>query len=226
MRSVSVSFDLDDVESERAFLETYMMAAWDRFQAHEALDCAWFWRYGNTSQHGTVQLEGGETLEGGGVILVVNGDPTPEPIVDAEKPRWKSLEDDGVLRGWDTNWFRPEYENARAKAVENFGPVGGEWAYRMRPLVSRFTLDVVAEFDERLPPVGDRTDANPLPVGFWATIHFTMKQHGYDWYDETEACVKAIENRLQSLAAFHGVEAARDQLDALLADLEAVEVDG
>lgn len=223
MRSAQVTFDLADRAAERTFLETYMIDAWNRFQASEAFDRGWFWRFGNTSDHGPVELEGGNTLEGGGVILVLNGEPSPEPVLDAERSRWHDLEADGPLDGFDVTWFHPEYENARQKAIENFGEIGGDRAYRLRPLASRTTLDVLEEFDDRLPAVGESSEHDPLPVGYWTTIHFLMKQSGYDWYDEIEACTRAIENRLSSLAVFHGDDAARDAHQTALDDLRGVE---
>lgn len=219
MRSAQVTFDLADRVAERSFLEEYMIDAWDRFPTHDAFDRAWFWRFGNTSDHDPIELEGGTTLEGGGLILVLNGDPTPDPVLDTERSRWRDLEADGYVDGWDVTWFHPEYENARQKAVENFGHVGGDRAYRLRPLVSRMTLTVLEEFDDRLPAVGDTSEDNPVPVGYWATIHYLMKQSGYDWFDEIEACTKDIENRLDSLAAFHGTEAAREAKADALSDL-------
>lgn len=225
MRSAQATFHLDGPERELEFLRTYMVPAWDRFRAHEAFDCGWFWRFGNAGRHGPVELEGGTTFEDGGVILVLNGSPTPEPLVEQERSRWDDLESRGVLDRWNSQWFHPEYETAREKAVENFGPVGGDWAYRMRPMVSRFTLDLLVEFQEVLPAVGEETEDNPVPVGFWALIHFLMKQHGYDWYDEIDACTKAIENRLRSLAAFHGSDAAREELETVLAALEQVDIE-
>jgi hypothetical protein len=223
MRSAQVTFDLTDREAERSFLESYMIDAWDRFRTHDEFDRAWFWRFGNTSEHGAVELEGGTTLEGGGVVLVLNGDPTPEPVLDAERSRWNDLESEGRIEGWDVTWFHPEYENAREKATENFGAVGGDRAYRLRPLASRMTLSVLEEFDERLPAVGKPSEEDPVPVGYWTTIHFLMKQSGYDWYDEIEACTRAIQNRLTSLAAFHGDEAARDAKADALAELREFE---
>lgn len=224
MRSCNVTFGLDDLESERTFLEEYMISAWDRFQSHDEFDCAWFWRYGNTSRHGPIELEGGQTLKDGGVNLVVNGDPTPEPILEQERSRWRDLESEGIIRSWDTNWFHPKYENAREKAVQNFGRVGCDRAYRLRPIASEFTLALLTEFDERFPAVGTQTDDNPVPVGFWVMIHFMMKQQGYDWYNEIDACTKAIENRLQSLASFHGEDVACEKLDEVITGLQSLDL--
>ncbi|WP_247729838.1 hypothetical protein [Halovivax limisalsi] len=158
------------------------------------------------------------------MILVLNGE-SLDRLVEAERSHWEAVRADGPLEDWETKSFEPAYESARAKSIENFGAVGGERAYRLRPLASRFTLDVLAAFDEDLPAVGESSEANPVPIGFWATIHYLMKQNGYDWYEEIDACTAAIENRLRSLAAFHGEAAAREALDDALAELRDVELD-
>lgn len=219
MRSTQVTFSMAR-ERERQFLEEYMVDAWNRFEAHGSVDSAWFWRFGQTSRHDPVELEDGTVLDGGGVILVVNGDPDPSPAIDAEREYWEALESEGLLDTWETKGFRPAYENARQKMIENFGQRGGELAYKLRPLATRTTLGLLETFDEDLPAVGEATDDNPLPVGDWVLIHFLMKQSGHDWYEEIDACRRAIRNRLRSLAEFHGATEARRELDTVIEELE------
>ena len=48
-----------------------------------------------------------------------------------------------------------------------------------------------------------------------------MIQAGYDWYDETAACQKAMQNRLKSIASYRGADAAREEYERLLAEWEA-----
>lgn len=225
MKSVQLTFHLADGERELEFLREYLTPAWERFQAHEAFDCGWFWRFEGARERGPVELEDGTTVEDGGVIVVLNGEPTPEPIFEDERDRWSALEDQGVIDGWESTWFHPEYENAREKARRNFGPVGGDRAYRMRPLASRFSLELLAEFDGRLPAVGTETADDPVPIGYWALIHFLAKQYGYGWDEEIDACTKAIENRLRSLSTFHGEDVARERLEDVLGNLEAVDLE-
>lgn len=224
MQSTQVTFGMAR-ERERAFLETYMIDAWDRLAASEAVDSAWFWRFGQTSRHDPIELEDGTVLDDGGVILVINGSPDPQPAVESERDRWRALENDGLLDTLEVKGFRPDYDNARAKMIENFGPEGGKLAYQLRPLATRTTLGLLETFEDDLPAVGEPTDDNPLPVGDWVLIHFLMKQNGHDWYEEIDACRRAIRNRLQSLAQFHGGATAREELDSLIAELEALRED-
>ncbi|MFB6211141.1 MAG: hypothetical protein ABEI76_06360, partial [Halobacteriales archaeon] len=123
---------------------------------------------------------------------------------------------------WAVKDFRPAYENARAKLIENFGERGGALSYRLRPLASRTTLGLLETFDEDLPAVGDPTPENPVPVGEWVLIHYLMKQNGHDWYDEIDACQRAIRNRLRSLAQFHGARTARAELETVIEELQAL----
>ena len=95
--------------------------------------------------------------------------------------------------------------------------------------VYRATVEAVADDPQQmeailraqnLPPVGEPTDKNPVPVGEWVLLHLLMKQNGHDWHEEIDACRKAIHNRVQSLRSFHGPETALEALDSVIADLE------
>ena len=101
--------------------------------------------------------------------------------------------------------------------------MGGEREYRLKPLSARFALDYYREFDEALPVLGEGGADDPAEVGFWAHLHFAMIQCGYDWYDETDACLKGLRNRLKSLAAYRGADAAREEYDRLAAEWDAYE---
>lgn len=221
MQSTQVTFGMAR-EREREFLRTYMVDAWDRLEASDHVESAWFWRFGQTSRHDPIELEDGTVLDGGGVILVVNGDPDPAPAIEDERERWQALADGDLLDTWEVKGFRPDYDNARAKMIENFGQEGGALAYRLRPLATRTTLGLLETFDEDLPAVGEATEDNPLPVGEWVLIHYLMKQNGHDWYEEIDACRRAIRNRLRSLSEFHGEEAARDELETVIEELEGL----
>ncbi|MFC6825801.1 hypothetical protein [Halopelagius fulvigenes] len=117
------------------------------------------------------------------------------------------------------------YDSLLEQQQDAKGEAGGEWDYRLKPLVSEFSLSYLREFGETLPPVGDERDGNPLAFGFWAVIHYAMIQCGYDWYEETAACGKAMRNRLKSVAAYRGADAAREEYDRLPAELEAYEAE-
>lgn len=213
MSSTQVTFEFEDMESERRFLQQYMVSAWDRFEEMDAFESGWFWRHGRVGRHG---IDG---LEEGKIIFVING--TPQPVIEQEREYWEEHKAEGELTGWSTRTFHPEYEDSLDKLQQNFGEVGGRRNYRLRTLAPRFTLEILQEFEEPLPAVGEPTDENSLPVNFWVLIHYLMKQSGYDWYDEIDASTKAIKNRLRSLADFRSEEEAQRQLQETIEELEA-----
>lgn len=213
MPSTQVTFEFEEREDERRFLRRYMVSAWERFEGMDAFESGWFWRHGRTGRHG---IDG---LEEGRIIFVING--TPRAVIERERDHWEERKANGELTDWSTRTFEPEYEDSLDKLQRNFGRVGGRRNYRLRTLAPRFTLEILREFEEPLPAVGESTDENPLPVNFWVLIHYLMKQCGYDWYDEIDASTKAIKNRLRSLSEFRSEDEARSQLRKTIDELEA-----
>lgn len=229
-RTTQVTFDLPDTERELEFLQAYMVPAWERFDASDAFESGWFWRAGNFARHDLADLNREdhdlERLEPGMITFVINGD--PDAVIETEREYWQKFERDGLLAGWETQSFQPTYRNAREKLHEKYGREGGDRVYVLRQLAAAVTMDLLAAFDEPLPAVGEPTEENPVPVGFWAMTHFLMKPQGYDWYQEIDACSKAIRNRARSLAAFTSEDEARDVLDGVIRELEMAkeELDG
>lgn len=227
MQSTQITFLLPDSEAEQTFLREYMVPAWDRFEESEAFESGWFWPAGDFAAHGTPELSRErhdlERLEEGQIVFVINGD--PEQIIDRERDHWEAYREDGLLTEWECRSFEPEYRNVRAKQHEKYGEEGGDRAYLLRSIVADASVDVLAATDSRLPAVGEPTEHNPVPVGFWTVIHYLMKQQGYDWYAEIDACTQSIENRLRSLATFHGEAAAREELESVIERLESVDLE-
>ena len=93
--------------------------------------------------------------------------------------------------------------------------------YRLKPITARSSIDLLSEFNEQLPIVGTPDEGDPIPIGFWALIHVLMAQNGYDWYDEVEACTRAITNRIRSLSAYESEEEAYKLLSGAIENLEA-----
>jgi hypothetical protein len=210
-------------EYERAFLREYLPAAWDRFDEHDAVEAVHFWRFGNAVDHDPpAELAEGVVLDDGGVILVVTGDPDPTPAVEAERDRWQRLREDGLLDSWTVEPWDGPHSNAREKIVDNLGSVGGDRSFRLRQVAAGTTVELLREFETDLPAVADATEDNPTGVGDWVLIHYLMKQNGHDWYDEIDACRKAIENRAWSLAAFYDHATARDAVETAIDELRAV----
>ena len=140
--------------------------------------------------------------------------------IDTERPRWEELRADGPLESYETKGFRPIFNNACQKTIENFGEAGSDLAYRFRPIAAGVTVELLREFDEDRLAVGESAPENPYPIGDWVPIHYLLKQNGHDWYDEIDACQRAITNRIRSLAGFHDATMARAALGETIDEFE------
>lgn len=210
MAGADVEFLFDSPADEARFVAEYLADASPRFEAADSWKTGWFWSYG--------QFEPYDSGPDGGLVqLVFEGE--PDRLVESESSRWDGFEG---LDSWNVNRYREEgYESLLEQQLDAKGDVGGRWDYRLKPLVSRFSLAYRREFDEPLPVVGDEGEETPKGFGFWAVIHYAMVQCGYDWYEETSACGKAMANRLKSIASYRGADAARAEYERLLAEWEA-----
>ncbi|UIO99968.1 hypothetical protein Hbl1158_00945 [Halobaculum sp. CBA1158] len=212
MSGADIEFRFESTDDEERFVREYLPDAWTRFETADYWETGWFWRYG-----GFAEYDSGP--DGGLVRLVLEGD--PDGIVDAESPRWDAFEG---LDSWELRRYEETdegYDSLLAQQRDAKGRVGGEREYLLKPLAARFVLDYYRTFEESLPAVGEAADENPAGVGFWAHLHFAMIQAGYDWYDETEACLKGLRNRLKSLASYRGGDAARREYERLREDWQA-----
>lgn len=212
MAGASIEFRFDSITAEARFVRTYLADAWDRFEASDDWETGWFWSYRQFAQY-----ESGP--DDGLIRLVFEGD--PDGIVERESSEWDEF--DG-LRSWSLRRYEDEgYDSLLEQQKDAKGEIGGEWEYRVKPIVTRFSLSYLHEFEEPLPAVGDERDENPIELGFWAALHDAMVQCGYDWYEETAACQKAMQNRLKSIASYRGADAARDEYERVLAEWRAHE---
>ena len=212
MAGATLTFAFEDVEQEDRFVTNYLCPAWERFGAVDWFETGWFWRYGQFDEY---DVDYGPSVE-----LVFEGD--PDAFSDAERDRWTELQDDGILESWTLERYEPDFESLLAQQRDAKGEAGGQLEYRLKPLTTRFALEMARAFDERIPPVGTESEANPIPIGFWVVIHYAMLQNGYDWYDEIDAASKAIRNRCRSLAHYADSEAAVDALETVVDDLETL----
>ncbi|WP_143105154.1 hypothetical protein [Halogeometricum rufum] len=210
MSGATLVFEFDSPADEEQFIRDYLTEAWNRFETNEYWETGWFWRYRQFAEY-----ESGP--DGGLVRLVFDGD--ADELVEQEADRWDKH---SGLASWRLLRYEDEeYESLFDQQTDTRGELGGEWEYRMKPLLSRFALAYYREFENTLPPVGEKSDENPLGLGFWSAFHNLMVQCGYNWYDETEVCQRAMKNRLKSIASYRGAEAAREEYQRLLDDWQA-----
>lgn len=212
MAGATVEFHFDSTLDEERFIREYLTRAWERFETVKYWETGWFWSYRQFAQYETGP-------DGGLVRLVFEGD--PDGLIDHESSRWDEFEG---LSSWEVERYEDlGYGSLLEQQQDVKGEVGGEREYRLKSLLPHFSLAYSSEFEEALPAVDEESPENPLQLGFWAVIHDMMVQCGYDWYDETAACQKAMKNRLKSLAAYRGADAAREEYERLLAEWEAYE---
>lgn len=205
MAGADVEFRFESVDDEARFVRSYLPDAWDRFDRSDHWETGWFWAYRQFATY-----DAGP--DGGLVRLVFEGD--PNALVEAEADRWAAF--DG-LESWEPRRYDElGYDSLLDQQRDAKGEVGGEWEYRVKPLVARFSLAYLRAFEEPMPAVGSEGEANPKGLGFWAALHDALVQCGYDWYDETDACLKAMQNRLKSIASYRGADAAREEYHRLL----------
>lgn len=214
MAGADIEFRFESIEDEEQFVREYLTDAWPRFEESEFWDTGWFWAYRQFAQY-----ESGPDC--GLVRIIFEGD--PDAVLESETDHWNRF--DG-LKSWTLRRYEETddgYESLLEQQRDAKGEVGGEWEYRLKPLTARFALSYLREFEAELPAVAEQTDENLPGIGFWTMYHDAMVQCGYNWYDETDACLKGMKNRLKSLASYEGADAAREEYDRLLAEWETYE---
>lgn len=206
MAGATVTLQFESSDDEARFCREFLPDAWDRFLTSAYWEAGWFWAYR--------QYEPYDWGPAGGLVrLVFEGD--PDALVASERDRWRAFEG---LDEWElARYEEMGYDSLLEQQRDAKGEREGEWEYRLKPLVSAFTLAYYREFENALPVVaeGNEDEANETPFGFWTVIHNAMAQSGYDWYEETRACQQALQNRLKSLAAYRGADAAREEYERI-----------
>lgn len=221
MAGVQIEFQFESVDGEDRFLREYLIDAWERFDASDFFETGWFWRVSQFAEYV-------DTIDSGFVLLVFDGD--ADDLIAAEREHWRNFEG---LDSWEVSLYEsmdlwdeeaPDgYSSVLDEEMARKGNIGGEWQYRLLPLAARFSLAYLREFDDSLPAVGDVSETNRTGVGFWTHLHYTMLQCGYDWYDETDACLKGMKFRLKTLVSDLDADAARTEYRRITTEWEAYE---
>jgi hypothetical protein len=202
---VTIELRFTDAAAERRFLTSVLPAAWERYETSEYWKQGWFWSYGQFAGHDVGP-------DGGLVRLVFEGD--PDALLAAERERWAAF--DGLVDWSVERYDEAGFESLLAQQRAAKGSRGGRWAYRYKPLTARLALSVREAFDGSLPAAPEQTAENTHGLGMWSLVHALYVQCGYDWYDETDASLRAMQNRLKSIASYRGADAAREEYRRLL----------
>lgn len=214
MSGATIDLHFEDSAAERRFLSGYLPEAWDRYEASEYWEQGWFWPYSQVRSYDV-------GVDGGLVRLVFDGD--PDGVLSAEQHHWEDFEG---LTDWELRRYDEEgFQSLHAQQVDAKGEVGGDWEYRYKPLTAKLALAYRQEFDEGLPPSGERTEANPGGIGMFGLVHALFVQSGYDWYEENDAYLRGLQNRLKSIAAYRGEGAAREEYERIREEWARFEAD-
>ncbi|WP_254531929.1 hypothetical protein [Natrinema gelatinilyticum] len=65
------------------------------------------------------------------------------------------------------------------------------------------------------PAAPGQGDDERIGIGMWSLMHAVFVQCGYDWHDETDACLRAMQTRLKSIARYRGEAAAQDEYERI-----------
>jgi hypothetical protein len=153
----------------------------------------------------------------GSVGMTVLGE--SDAFLENEEPKWREYQDAGVVQEWNVQ--RRSREQFRAA----FGENGGEITERLMPLAERMAAVVYDEFDnlDDLPEAVDTFPEESLNVGGWVVPHhIAYASLDYSAAEEISMHKAGIEEDLKLLAEYEGEETVDEQLDSLLADLEAM----
>lgn len=200
-------FRTPDIETERQFVDEYILDAVERMDA--AADCEKF-----------IFIRAGHSpsLDGGAVVVDIYGD--PDAVIERETPRWDALVDDGPLREWEH-----EEIDLPGLIADEFGEQGVVLHEELRDLASRTAPVILGEFQSPPAVVDAFPEEDTDQVGWYRLLHFLCNHQGYDLDVEREAYLKNLEGYLETKAQTDGVDAAQATADEYVDRLEQVRAD-
>lgn len=200
-------FRTPDIETERQFVDEYILDAVERMDAAEDCEKFIFIRAGHAP-----------SLDCGAVVVDIYGD--PDAVIERETQRWNSLVDDGPLREWE----HEEIDLPNLLADE-FGEQGVVLHEELRDLASRMAPLVLDDFQSPPAVVDAFPEEDGSPVGWYRLLHFLCNHQGYDIDVEREAYLKNLETSIDTKAQIDGVDAAQATVDEYVEQLEQVRDD-
>jgi len=90
--------------------------------------------------------------------------------------------------------------NDYALEVDKFGEAGSKIASKLFEIGSRAAFDYMDKFPDRIHPIDTTKEKGKVPVGTWILIHALLQNIGHNSSDEMNACLFAINNRIDALA--------------------------
>jgi hypothetical protein len=200
-------FTTPSVETERAFLDEYVLDAVERLESMAACEHVIFIRAGHDP-----------TVDGGCVIVDIYGN--PEVVRKQERERWNALVAEGPL----TEWERTDTDVPGGLA-DYYGTEGVRFHERIRALASRLAPLTLRTFDSPPAPVDEFPEEDGEPVGFSRLFHLLCNHQGYTPSEELAATMNNLETSLDTQAQIEGVDAAQQQIDEYIERLDQVRED-
>jgi hypothetical protein len=200
-------FTTPDIETERQFIDEYILDAVERMDAHEACEKFIFVRAGHDP-----------SLDEGAVIVEFYGE--PETIIDQETERWESLVSDGPLSEW-------ERQDVAVPDVlaEHYGEQGVVLHEELRHLATQMAPLALSAFESPPDAVDEYPEEPEGDVGWYRLLHILCNHQGYELDREREANLKNLEAFLDVKAQTDGVDTAQETIDEYIERLEQVRED-
>jgi hypothetical protein len=215
---VSLQFSTGSQENAERFIEHYLLDALDRVPEMDACDSFTFVPGHPATGDRTAGLQ--VPSPDHPIYLTIRGE--TDEIIDAERDRWNSLVEDGVVTEWEKT-----KTTDRAEMVEELGEERATLLARSSNLSAQMAKLAYEEFDELgVIPAAVETypdeESDAAPFGWWAVIHTVTVQLNYSLAEELDAYRYGIEHTLRNFAEFEGADEAETRLDDLIADLETM----
>lgn len=215
---VSLQFSTGSQENAERFIDEYVLDALDRVPEMDACDLFTFVPSQPASGDRTAGLQ--VPPPDHPIILTIRGE--TDEIIDAERNRWDSLAEEGVVTEWEEKKSTDSEE-----MVEELGEQRATLLAHSSNLSAQMAKLAYEEFDD-LGTVPAAVETYPdeksdvAPFGWWSVLHTVTVQLNYSLVEELDAYRYGIEHVLRNVAEFEGEDEAEAQLDDLIDALEAM----
>lgn len=215
---VSLQFSTGNQENAAQFIEEYVLDALDRVPEMDACDSFTFVPGQSATGDRTTGLQ--IPPPDHPIYLTIRGE--TDEIIDAERDRWDSLVEKGVVTEWGVL-----KSTDREEMVEELGEERTTLLARSSNLSAQMAKLAYEECDELdIVPAAVETypdaESDAAPFGWWAVLHTVTVQLNYSLAEELDAYRYGIEHTLRNFAESEGEAEAEARLDDLEDALEAM----
>ena len=219
--AVSLRFSTGSTADAERFLTEYVFDAIDRVQDMDACDCFTF----VPSQPATGDRTTGLQVPPPDhtIVLTIRGE--TDDIIDAERDRWDTLVDEGIVTEW---------EFKRSVDVDELVDELGQKRATLVAHTSNLSARVAALAYEAFEDLGTTPGAietypdeesDGAPFGWWSVLHNVTVQLNYSIDEEVKAYRYGLEHTLRNIAEYEGEDEAEARLNEVIETLEAIRTD-